>query len=482
MSNRIAYYLGISCICLIVSCGGNQSQNKAVQSDNSIGLNNSPEPVEKIIPKPKYHVENNVVTVSFGDSTVSNFVRYSYLPEQENEISACGNVSLDFDEIIRSDSENVFEIAYLLLTNNGSLTVSLESNDSSYSFPYTHQIAEHSTGLFVSCNSPYILPLCKKGEVKYSEAQIKKWLYINNLQISPSDISKMKGIADGLNPLSNGVLVGQPGKEISILKDLKGQRFNVRSNVKADYYYLFAANNYNEINDFVADVVSIDYQNSSRTLNTPLSCYRGKNSRGLLCVFLIGLNKDWSKEILPVGLVYLDQKAPSIINKGQRKMTSAEALAERMVGSSRANSNSTIHLDIDSIISDAIDKMPKMSFSELGLTIERPSCSSWGRGSLTVSNGHFVGNTVNFNLEFWGDVYKLVVELGQTKQELVLSGKSSPYTYNCWLPLNIGDNNILITVYDKLGNSSSTNYYISMVRINDEPSIYIDNEINVYND
>ena len=251
MSNRIAYYLGISCICLIVSCGGNQSQNKAVQSDNSIGLNNSPEPVEKIIPKPKYHVENNVVTVSFGDSTVSNFVRYSYLPEQENEISACGNVSLDFDEIIRSDSENVFEIAYLLLTNNGSLTVSLESNDSSYSFPYTHQIAEHSTGLFVSCNSPYILPLCKKGEVKYSEAQIKKWLYINNLQISPSDISKMKGIADGLNPLSNGVLVGQPGKEISILKDLKGQRFNVRSNVKADYYYLFAANNYNKPREFL---------------------------------------------------------------------------------------------------------------------------------------------------------------------------------------------------------------------------------------
>lgn len=482
MFNRITYIFGFFCICIIASCGGNPSQNKAVQSDNNTSLNNSLEPVEKIIPKPKYHVENNVVTISFSDSTISNMVRYSYLPEQEKEISTRGNVSLDFDEIIRSDSENVFEIAYLLLTNKGSLTVSLESNDSNYSFPYTHQTVEKNIGFFASCDSPYLLPLSKKGEVKYSETQIKKWLYINNIQLSPSDISKMKEIADGLSPLSNGVLVGQAGKNISILKDLKGQRFNVKSNVKADYYYLFAANNYKEIDDFIADIVSVDYTNSARTLNSPLSCYRDKNSRGLLCVFLIGLNKDWSKNILPIGLIYLDQKAPLIINKGQRKRTPEQALLESVMGSGRTNNNSTSNIDINRMVTEALDKFPSMSFSELGLTIERPSCSSWGSGTLTVSNGAFVGNTVNFNLEFWGDVHKMVVELGQTKKELILSDKTSPYTYNCWLPLNIGDNNILITAYDKFGNSSWTSYYIKMVRINDDPGIYIDNEINIYND
>ena len=343
-------------------------------------------------------------------------------------------------------------------------------------------IVENTAGYFASCSSSYILPLCKKNEVRYSETQIKKWLYTNNLQLSPLDISRMKRIADGLNLSSDDVLVGQPGKDISILKDLKGQRFKVTSNLKADYYYLFAANNYKEIDDFIADVVSIDYQNSARTLNSPLSCYRGKNSRGLLCVFLIGLNKDWSKDILPLGLVYLDQKAPSIINKGQRKRTAEQSLLDIMSGSSRTNNNSDSNIDINRVILEAADKFPLMSFSELGLTIERPSCSSWGDGSLTISNGSFVGNTVNFNLEFWGDVHKMVVELGQTKKELILSDKTSPYTYNCWLPLNIGDNNILITAYDRFGNSSWTHYYIKMVRINDEPSIYIDNEINVYND
>lgn len=482
MFNRITYLLGVSCIGIIVSCCGNPSQNKYAKSDNSDSPSDAPKPVEKVIPRPEYHVENNVVTVSFADSNVSSVVRYSYLPEQENEISIRGNVSLDFDEIIRSDRENVFKIAYLLLTNNGSLTVSLESNDSSYSFPYTHQIVENTTGFFASCNSSYLLPLCKKDEVTYSETQIKKWLYINNLQLSPSDISKMKGIADSLNPSSNGVLVGQPGKNLSILKDLKGQRFDVKSNLKADYYYLFAANNYNEINDFIADIVSIDYKNSSRTLNAPLSCYRCKNSRGLLCVFLIGLNKDWSKNILPIGLIYLDQKAPSIINKGQRKVSGEQALIDRMMRSGRTNNNSNINIDIDRILSDMNDSNTSLAFSEMGLTIESPSYSSLGVGSLTVSNGNFVGNTVNFNLEFWGDVHKMVVELGQTKQELILSGKTSPYTYNCWLPLNIGDNNILITAYDKFGNSSSTIYYIQMVRINNEPDIYIDNEVNVYTD
>lgn len=482
MFNRITCILGVSSLCIAASCGGNPSQNNAVQKSDSTSLNNSPRPIEKIITKPKVDVKNNVVTISFADSTTSNVVWYSYLPEVENNVIVRGSASLDFDEIIRSDRYNVFKIAYLLLTNHGSLTVSLRTNDSNYSFPYFPIIVENTAGYFASCSSSYILPLSKKGEVKYSETQIKKWLYTNNLQLSPLEISRMKRIADGLNLSSDDVLVGQPGKDISILKDLKGQRFKVTSNLKADYYYLFAANNYKEIDDFIADVVSIDYQNSARTLNSPLSCYRGKNSRGLLCVFLIGLNKDWSKDILPLGLVYLDQKAPSIINKGQRKRTPEQALLDIMSGSSRTNNNSDSNIDINRVILGAADKFPLMSFSELGLTIECPSCSSWGDGSLTISNGSFVGNTVNFNLEFWGDVHKMVVELGQTKKELILSDKTSPYTYNCWLPLNIGDNNILITAYDKFGNSSWTSYYIKMVRINDDPGIYIDNEINIYND
>lgn len=478
MFNRVTYFFGVSCLCIIVSCGGNPSHNNAAQSDNSTSINNSLEPLEKIIPKPKYHVENNVVTISFSDSTISNMVRYSYLPEQEKEISTRGNVSLDFDEIIRSDSENVFEIAYLLLTNKGSLTVSLESNDSSYSFPYTYQNAENSGGLFVSCNSPFILPLSKKGEVKYSETQIKKWLYTNNLQLSPSDINKMKEIADGLHPSSNGVLVGWPDKDMKILKDLKGQRFNVKSNAKADYYYLFASNNYKEIDDFIADVVSIDYKNSASTLSTPLLCYRGKYSSGLLCVFLIALNKDWSKNILPIGLIFVDQMAPSIVNNGMQKMTK-EAFIQNMM-TPKSNSNS--EQDSNRRIPRYSDYFSYMLFDELGIKIETPKSFNLGTGSLTVSNGHFVGNTVNFNLEFLGDVHKMVVELGQTKKELILSDKTSPYTYNCWLPLNIGDNYILITVYDKLGNYSSTMYYIEMVRIKDDPGIYIDNEINIYND
>lgn len=482
MFNRITYLLGVSCIGIIVSCCGNPSQNKSTKSDNSDSPSDAPKPIEKVIPRPEYHVENNVVTVSFADSTVSSVVRYSYLPEQDNEISVRGNVSLDFDEIIRSDMDNVFDIAYLLLVNNGSLTVSLESNKYSFSFPYTYQIVDKAIDHYASCDSPYLLPLCKKGEVKYSETQIKKWLYINKLQLAPSDISKMEKIADGLNTSSDSVLVGQPDKRLSVLKDLKGQQFRVKSNVKADYYYLFAANNYKEIDDFIADIVSVDYKNSARTLNAPLSCYRGKNSRGLLCVFLIGLNKDWSKNLLPLGLVYLDQKAPSIINNGRRKKSGEQDLIERMMRSGRTNNNSNINIDIDRIVSDMNDSNTLLSFSEMGLTIESPSCSSLGTGSLTISNGDFVGNTVNFNLDFWGDVHKMVVELGQTKQELMLSGKTSPYTYNCWLPLNIGDNNILITAYDKFGNSSSTIYYIQMVRINNEPNIYIDNEVNVYTD
>ena len=60
--------------------------------------------------------------------------------------------------------------------------------------------------------------------------------------------------------------------------------------------------------------------------------------------------------------------------------------------------------------------------------------------------------------------------------------KISPFTINCWLPLNIGENHVTIKATDKLGNQSRHTHTIKMVRVKDDtPDININNQIDIYN-
>lgn len=112
--------------------------------------------------------------------------------------------------------------------------------------------------------------------------------------------------------------------------------------------------------------------------------------------------------------------------------------------------------------------------------------------NITVTGNEFRGNVAGFTIAFEKGVKSVTFAYKDAKHKVNLVNKKSPYTFNCYLPLNLGDNYIEITAEDKLGNSNERSedvndkfnslyratFYVKMVRTEDESS---DININVNN-
>ena len=90
------------------------------------------------------------------------------------------------------------------------------------------------------------------------------------------------------------------------MKSFSGVQYFVTSDMKADHYVLYACSSQQEINEFVEEIVSNDFELTETSINRPLHCYRKTNSDGYKCITLIGVNNDWSYQQQPLGLVAID--------------------------------------------------------------------------------------------------------------------------------------------------------------------------------
>ena len=84
--------------------------------------------------------------------------------------------------------------------------------------------------------------------------------------------------------------------------------------MRADHYVLFAASSEKEIKDFVEEVVSNNYELTSKTLSGGMKCFRKMESDGYKCITLVGINDDWSYQVVPLGLVAIDNTPPTLSN------------------------------------------------------------------------------------------------------------------------------------------------------------------------
>lgn len=102
--------------------------------------------------------------------------------------------------------------------------------------------------------------------------------------------------------------------------------------------------------------------------------------------------------------------------------------------------------------------------------------------NISVKGIEFQGNRATFSISFSNDVKSITFYYKDVKQKVNLLDKKSPYSFSCYLPLNIGDNYIEITAEDRFGNSFDTLpetdnklanmlfrtlYYVNMVRTKD---------------
>ena len=94
--------------------------------------------------------------------------------------------------------------------------------------------------------------------------------------------------------------------EVPVLKNFSNTNYYVNTKIKADKYVLFAASSQKELDDFIEDVITNDFDLTTESVSTPMKCYRKLDSDGYKCIFLIAINKDWTTQIVPLGLVAID--------------------------------------------------------------------------------------------------------------------------------------------------------------------------------
>lgn len=284
-----------------------------------------------------------------------------------------------------------------------------------------------------------------------SLVELKKWLFRRHENIDDYRINLMLGIINRLKQKVDNEYI--TNDRIPVMQNFSGKKYKVNSNMKADYYVLFAHSSDKEISGFIEEVVSNNFELTSNSLASPMSCYRDLNANGYKCISLLGINKDWSYQVEPLGLVCIDNIAPSVNSETQKISYS----------------------DITIGKNNSIVILPE----QVNIT-----------GSLYINTQQFRGDNAQFVITWGGDIKQITVKrevrssyswLKPGKKTILLTNKTSPLHFSYELDLEIGDNYIPIEVMDVAGNISKYSLHIPMVSVKeDNPNINIDNNINVW--
>ena len=296
-----------------------------------------------------------------------------------------------------------------------------------------------------------LAPIVSEGEINISESDVRKWLYDIHRPLNNSEILGLISIIEDLSSYDTYAYKQKDGTKLNVVKTFEGIKYRIKSNLTADYYYLFAAKSDSDISEFIKEVISNNFPYATHSLSQTVNCFRKASkydfmNSGLNTVFLIGINSDWSSAVIPVGLVLVDVSAPSIITENDHLFRTHSSLTSNhgVKQYKPISSNSNI--------------FPKhyLSYKKYNLEIldQNESATS---GTVYLSTEPFNGNFPKFKIEFSGDVKRI-----KFKGDWInLSDQQSPYYYSCFMYLTLGKNRIPVTVEDYVGNSYSTTFEIS---------------------
>lgn len=454
-----------------------------------------------------YNITNNTIEIKSTDF-ITHTLNIAYFNKDNTNTKLLSEpyrfigtqaISLNIDSIIRC-SDNRMELSYKFISNSKLPLVIIIDDIYKINFEYNYFQKHREEGLYAKIVDGNAACLVKEENIVPKIEEIKKWLYDNNNYMDDSKINLMYSIYKDLSYKESNNYCLENAITIPIIKDFSGIKYRIKTNMIADYYYLFATDSKSDLDTFIRDVVSDNFQGSLSNTNNVFSCYRSKDKGGLLTMFLIGIDKKWKKQIIPLGLVCIDNKPPHIKTQNETitddyKNRYREAKSMARLFSTNACSNNRIQHKIENEPQSNTLK----NFQSLGFNITRiPNINI--RENITVRGLDFYGNTADFEISFSKNVKSITFEYKNVKRKLNLIDKESPYVFRCHLPLNIGDNYIKINAEDKLGNttntlknfdendntnlyeklaSSSALFYVEMVRAEKTTT---DIDIDLYND
>lgn len=354
--------------------------------------------------------------------------------------------------LVKASSADKRAIALVASKNHNSLPVRITIDDSTDTLinvsVETYFPQEDKTSIYGTC-----APLINVFAHSDNSIEMKKWLFKRKEHLTEEQIKNTIGIYNELS--KNKYVELNTTQTIPVIKSFAGLHYNVTSTNNADYYILYACSSPNEIDDFVSEIIANDFELCSNSLNQPLNCFRASNSNGYKCICLISINKDWEYSVEPLGLVAIDNVAPTRKN----------------------------------IDTKNIDKMIFPNGVKVHFPKNKPEI--YGYADVLISNwdGNGVSCNCTFNIFHEGDVNKVVIHrrgslakwLSKQDKAIILSEVPNPYRFTYELHFEDGDNLIPISIYDNHGNETNfeLNINAQFVRT-DTHDINIDNNINIW--
>lgn len=446
MYNKI---FAIICSFILVACsqsGSRRTTSNTNASDNSKKLE------VKIVDDKIKLIDDNKRLVNL-QLKIGEQINYTYSVMTDNELSIL--------KALKSNKEFYNDIALHFAQNNSDAKLNLKVSEIIDTIFTFHWDVEN-----VSMYSSNVLQgKCAKLAGVYDavniEEDIIRWLYRNNRKnVGDETINKMRLYLQELNRTDYKEYITK--EEIPVLKSFQSINYKISSDLVADYYYLFACRSEKEIEEFVEEMVTIKFEGAVHSLKQTLSCYRSPSTSGTICLFLIGINKDWSYKTIPVGLVCIDDVKPS-------------DTYIFWTSSDDNFSKEDIVLDKNKIKVKMPSKLP--SFTGYAIL----DTKDW--------SGNGISCNVNFVVNFGGDVKNITLIregnlakwLSKGKKVIDLQAETPPYIFTYELHLEDGDNYVPIILTDLRGNETKYKFNVGcQSKPKDNPQINIDNNVNVY--
>lgn len=413
------------------------------------------------LPIVEYDSNNAVIQIIQTDTAAHDSAVITIGDVYKEVLPIKGTIKLSIEKTLKK--LNQIEVAYEMAKRSYIFDVSIRTtrtNDTLFQYKYNTfdirpvNVAEVLSGL---CIGFY--------DVNYKRdyhGKIRQWIFKNGLTPDSSIIENTNSLLRQFN-YSGKNEYSALSTSVPIVTCLTGLKYRFKAQLAGDYYYLYAysCRSGTPIKSFVESKITNGLTDAYHTLDEELSCSNNGGS-GPNVLFLIGIDKNWKYEALPVGIVVIDDIAPEISARGHMPTR------YRSLYGNYSTYNSSSSLSWSKTI----------TLSNQNMQINIPNISASISSSVSVSYGDFEGNdyfgyNIPFYLYVYGDVQTVTIGSHKLSGNSIKNGECIRLHLK---NLHIGDNALPLSATDSRGNKSNSSLSIPIVSIRRNTSYHDDDD------
>ena len=406
----------------------------------------------------EYDSDKAVIQVIQTDTAAHDSAFISIGSIYQSVIPIKDTVSLSITGTIKK--LNQIEVAYKLATHDNTFDVTVRTSrtsDTIFHYRYnTFDIKPINVAEVVSgpCRGFYDV-----NNRRDYHGKIRQWIFNNNLSPDSSVIETANSILRQFN-YSGKNEYSALNNSIPIVNSLSGLKFRFKAQLEGDYFYLYAysCSSGKPIKSFVESKITKGLNDAHHSIGDEFACSNNGGS-GPNVLFLVGIDKNWKYEALPVGIILVDDIAPEISTRGY--------IPTRYRGSYY------IYGGESSLSWSKAITLPRQN-----MVINIPNISASISSYVSVSYGNFEGNDYfGYNIPFYvaisGDVQSLTIGSHRLNGSSIKNDECIRLHIR---GLHTGDNSLPLTAVDSRGNKSTSSLSIPLVTIRNNPSYHDDDD------